>query len=216
MNLNPLWQGIGLGLSLAILMGPAFFTLIQTSIYRGLKAGLILAMGVFFSDMTIVILSYLGISQIIDNGKNHIWLGIIGGVILIIFGIYTFYRKLHNENININSEINNLPPKVKKPGNFTYFIKGYVLNIANPFLFIFWMTVVLFVKSQYGNDKSDNLLFFGTMLSVIITTDFIKCFLANKLKKRLKPIIMLWVNKSVGILLILFGIILIIRVFYNF
>lgn len=210
MNLNPIWEGIAGGISLAFLIGPSFFTLIQTSIYRGFKASIILATGIFFSDITLVLLSYLGLSQILGNGNNNIWIGIIGGIILIIFGVVTYYRKPH-QNEQICDE--GLPIKQKNPKNFTYFLKGYVLNIANPFLIIFWMSIVILIKTNYHNDKSDIFLFFSTMLLIVLITDIIKSFVANKIKIYLKPAIMLWLNRCIGILLSIFGIILILRVF---
>jgi len=213
MNFNPLFEGIGFGLSLSVLIGPSFFTLIQTSIYRGFTAGMVLAFGIFVSDITLVILSYFGLSQIMGNENNQLLLGLIGGVLLIIFGVVTFYRKPHPEKIECN---NGLQQKIKQPGISTYFLKGYFLNIANPFLIFFWMSIVIFVNSNYGTDKSDTFLFFTTMLGVVLITDFIKCFVANKLKAYLKPPIMLWLNRIVGVLLVVFGFILIFRVMYEF
>ncbi len=213
MNLNPIWEGIAGGISLALLIGPAFFTLIQTSIYRGLKAGIILSTGIFFSDITLVLLSYFGLSQILGNGNNNIWIGIIGGIILIIFGIVTYYRKPH-QNEQVCDE--GLAVKQKNPSNLTYFLKGYVLNIANPFLLIFWMSIVILIKTNYHNDKSDIFLFFSTMLMVVLITDIIKSFVANRIKSYLKPPLMLWLNRCIGILLSIFGIILIFKVFYTF
>ncbi len=213
MNFDPVWQGVIAGLSLAFLMGPSFFTLIQTSIYRGFKAGIILATGILCSDATLVLVCYLGLSKIINNAKNDVWVGIIGGIVLIIFGIITFYRKPHIEYKDCDGAA--VPIKIKTPRNLTYFLKGYVLNIANPFLLLFWMSILLIVQSNYNNDKSDILLFFSTMLAMSFMLDTIKSFIANKIKKYLNPPKMLWINRTIGIVLLIFGCVLIIRVFYQ-
>jgi threonine/homoserine/homoserine lactone efflux protein len=205
--MNSLFEGIFLGFTLAVLLGPAFFTLIQTSIHRGLKAGLFLAIGIFFSDFCLMILCYLGASQLIYEGKNSLIFGTIGGIILVIYGIYTFRRKLHLENGDI---------VVKKPGAVTYILKGFFLNFANPFIWIFWMGVVVGVTSNYGVYSNQSFLFFSGLLGTTISTDFFKCFISHKIKQHLNPKVLIRVNHVVGIILIIFGIALIIRVLLNF
>lgn len=205
--MHPIIEGILLGLTLAIMLGPAFFTLIQTSIHRGLASGLLLAGGVFLSDLALVLFCYLGATQIIYEGKNSLIFGIIGGIILIIFGIVTFKRKLHTEGQDLH---------LKKPGPLTFILKGFFLNIANPFVWIFWMGVVVGMTSNLGVNSNEVYVFFGSLLFTTLATDFLKCFVSNKIKQYLNPKILSTVNHIVGILLVVFGIALIIRVFLNF
>lgn len=56
---HPLLEGIVIGFTIAILTGPAFFSLIQTSIHRGFRSGLFLAGGIFLSDASLLMLCYL-------------------------------------------------------------------------------------------------------------------------------------------------------------
>ena len=51
--IHPLFEGIIIGLTMAVMLGPALFALLQTSIHRGTKAGVILAFGIFLSDFFI-------------------------------------------------------------------------------------------------------------------------------------------------------------------
>ncbi len=86
-------EGIGLGITLAILTGPAFFALLQTSIRNGYKSGIAFALGVFVSDTTLISLSYLGALNLFSDPKNNFIIGIIGGTILIMFGIFNIFQK---------------------------------------------------------------------------------------------------------------------------
>lgn len=204
--MHPFLQGIILGLTLSVLLGPALFTLLQTSIHRGLKSGLFLAGGIFLSDLSVVYLAFLGALQLINEKNNYIIAGIIGGLILIGFGIYTFYRKVHiDENNNV--------VEIKVPGPLTYILKGYFLNIMNPFVWFFWISAMVGVSANYGDDKHGVVIFFAGTLSAILGSDIFKVFLANKLKQYLKPSMLIRVNHIVGILLMGFGVFLIIRVF---
>ncbi len=82
----PFTEGVILGLTLAIMAGPAFVTIVQTSIQKGFAAGAILVLGIFMSDLSIVTLSYLGATQILTRESNHFYFGVIG---------MSFHRSLH-------------------------------------------------------------------------------------------------------------------------
>ncbi len=207
--MHPLLQGIILGLTLSALLGPALFTLLQTSIHRGLKSGIILAFGIFLSDVSVVYLALLGALQLINQKNNYMIAGLVGGLILIGFGIYTFLHKIHIDE-------NNKAIEVRVAGPLTYVLKGYFLNIMNPFVWFFWISAVVGVSSTYGDDKHGIILFFIGTLSTVFGSDVLKVFIANRIKEKLKANILVRVNHFVGLLLIVFGVFLIIRVFFNF
>ena len=57
-------NGIISGIVLAFLIGPVFFTIIQTSIERGFWSGVFVAIGVSFSDALYILVSYLGLDSV--------------------------------------------------------------------------------------------------------------------------------------------------------
>lgn len=185
------------------------FSLIQTSIHRGLYRGILLASGIFLSDLALVILCYLGALQVFGSERNYIMFGIIGGIILVIFGIVTFLRKVH-----ITPE--NTIIKVKMPGPFTYIFKGFFLNFANPFVWLFWVSVMVTVSSRAGGTTTDTQAFFAGTLITIFSTDILKVLIASRLKRYLKPRVLIFINHAVGILLVIFGIYLVVRTFIHF
>lgn len=207
--MHPLLEGSILGFTLAVMLGPAMFSLIQTSIHRGLYRGMLLAGGIFLSDLSLVWLCYFGAVQVIGNDRNYLMFGIIGGVILVIFGIVTFLRKV--QVTDDNNLIN-----VKMPGPMTYIFKGFFLNFANPFVWLFWVSVMVTVSSGYGSDSWSIRAFFIGCLFTILSTDIFKVIIANRLKRYLKPRILIMINHAVGIMLVLFGIYLVVKTFINF
>jgi len=207
--MHPLLQGIILGLTLSALLGPAMFTLMQTSIHRGVKSGIFLAFGIFLSDVCVVYLALLGALQLINQKNNYMIAGIIGGSILIGFGIYTFLHK-------INIDENNKAIAVRVPGPITYILKGYFLNIMNPFVWFFWISAMVGVSSTYVDDKHGIIIFFIGTLSTVFASDVLKVFISSKIKQHLNANILVRVNHFVGILLIAFGIFLIVRVIVKF
>ncbi len=208
------FEGVLLGLVIAITLGPAFFTIIQTSIDKGFKYGVIIAIGISLSDITIIILCYLGIYQFIDgfDHKYKLYAGIIASIILIGFGIYTYLKKpdiIKRRSPKIFDKKNSKPYK-----KYTYLLKGYFLNIANPFIIIFWLASMSWVSAQAEQGKLLNyiFIFFAGTLITVLGTDLLKSFIANKIKMHLKPRKLLWINRIVGILLVIFGIGLILKI----
>ncbi|MBC8320490.1 MAG: LysE family transporter [Bacteroidetes bacterium] len=199
-------EGTILGFSLAFLFGfgPAFFALIQTGIYRGFIPGLFLAFGIFLNDLLIVTVSLLGATTIMSNTENFSLIGIIGGALLVIFGIVTYLRKTEIEDSEDRSEI-------KVPHPLIYIGKGFLLNAVNPFVWIFWVSIIVSITARFSADTSKLILFFSGTLSVVLLTDIIKTFAAYQFKKFATDKFLILINKIAGIAITLFGIFLIMR-----
>jgi threonine/homoserine/homoserine lactone efflux protein len=206
--IKTLVQGIVLGFTVAVIIGPAFFTLIQTSIHRGFRQGVLLAIGIFFSDLTLVFLCSLGATQVVYEPKQKMILGVVSGIVLILYGAFTFNRKVHDpEDETVQPE--------KLPKHFTYVAKGFFLNFANPFIWIFWVSVVGAVSSTYSDRFTSMVIFLSGTLATMLMTDIVKSFIANKIKKILSIKFMTWLNRVVGIVLIVFGIFMMLRVLFD-
>jgi threonine/homoserine/homoserine lactone efflux protein len=206
-----MFEGIILGITVSISLGPALLALIQTSIKHGVKTGIFLALGIFVSDLFVVVGAYFGATQLVTNQSTHVIFGLIGGGVLLIFGFITATRKVHmTEQVEAIQEI-----KVKNRGVLPYFFKGFILNIANPFLWAFWITSMLAISSSYRGNRIAIILFFSGTLATVLATDILKCFLANKIKVANNPYVRLWINRIVGLIFILFGIFVIISVLWK-
>ena len=124
-------EGLLFGLTLAILLGPIFIVLIQSSMENGSKAGLIAASGIWISDIAFVVLSLTfvqNISPYIHTKGFVFWVGLIGGIVLLGVGLVTFSKK---PVINFDKK------PIGKSGIFGYWLKGFMVNTINPFTFIF-------------------------------------------------------------------------------
>lgn len=209
--LSTLFEGVVLGITLAFLVGPGFVALIQTSIHRGFIHGVQFAIGVVFSDFALIALSYLGALQLLNDADNQFSVGLVGGIILIVFGIVTTTRKSTSIPHSASIEV-----KVRSSRFLKYFFKGFFMNIFNPFLLIFWMGMMGLVTSKHGIGSKEVIVFFIGALSTVFLTDLVKCFIAHKIKRFLNVKVLTWLNRIVGILLIVFGIVLIVRVTVQF
>jgi threonine/homoserine/homoserine lactone efflux protein len=203
--------GLLLGLILSVTLGPAFFAIIQTSIDRGFKRALYVSIGVALSDIALIFVSFFGLTTILHAGHNQVYIAMAGGVILILFGIHTFRKK---PELLIRRSSNFKTPK-GKPGFFTYAGKGFFLNFMNPFVWIFWFGALSGLSQQYTTENLQTyvITFFSGTILVVFSMDLLKSYVGAKIKKYLKLRTQLRINRIVGISLILFGFVLLIRIF---
>ena len=210
--IGPIWEGLILGLTLAFLFGfgPALFALIQTSIHRGLWAGFQLAFGIFLSDATLVALCLLGALQIInETPQNRLAFGVITGVILIIFGIVTFRRKVQIAEDSDGDDN-------RSPNPITMILKGFFLNFTNPFVWLFWILWVTTMTANYQGEPHSVILLFITTLLVILSTDMLKVFGAYKIKRYVTNRFIQWINWVAGVGLCIFGVFLLVKAIVEF
>lgn len=205
-------EGVLLGLGLAVLIGPAFFSLLQTSIERGFKSAFRLSLGIIISDLFLVFFSYLGASRLFEIPNVKDIFGTIGGVVLLGIGTYTFRKK-----VNSLSEISE-GEEIQMPSKWTYLAKGFFMNMANPATWLFWFFWVGVVTSQYSSegevDHAAILLFFTTALLTVLATDILKAFIAHTIKSYFTTHTIKILNKIVGVILFVFGFYLFARSVY--
>ncbi|MDR2907786.1 MAG: LysE family transporter, partial [Bacteroidales bacterium] len=147
--------GISSGLGLAFMLGPAFFSLLQTSINRGLRSAVQLAFGIFLSDVFLVtILLFFGAAIFFDKPMVKEIVGLVGGGILVGIGVHTFLNRGKGFDVEVEAEVEEAQiAKIKMPQQLPpssiFFVKGFVLNLTNPGTWIFWLLYVSAIKSQY-------------------------------------------------------------------
>ena len=192
-----IWQGIlfgsGTGLLIAILLGPVFFVLLQTSIEKGFQIGLMFASGIIFSDSVIFLLAFLGISQF-DPAHVDGLIGGIGGIVLFIMGIVLILKK-PTENKDAQS--------IEVRGSlFRSFMKGFIVNMLNPSGIMAWIAIVGTIRANFNPGPAFITAFFITCMTIIFGTDVLKAFLAFRLKHMVTKTVMVWLNRISGIVLV--------------
>ena len=93
--LDALIKGTTLGLLLAISVGPIVFTVIKQSLNNGLKGGMAFILGIFSSDIFLVICCnfFTQFFKILSNYSTP--LGIAGSALLFLAGVFfLFFKKV--------------------------------------------------------------------------------------------------------------------------
>lgn len=193
-------KGVFSGLVLAVLVGPVFFTLLQTSIERGFLSGVFVAMGIAISDSLYIALSYLGLSGLFNSEKFQVYLSYVGGFIILCFGVYYLFiksRKLVN--------FSNLE-HVEERSSFRLMAKGFIINGFNPMVLLFWIGTISIAKGQLGyTGNREAIIFLASIIVTVFVTDVMKAKLADKLRLILTPGIVKFMNIILGIVMLILG-----------
>ncbi len=203
----PIVQGIGFGLVLAVLLGPVFFALIQTSITKGFTAGAYMAVGIVLSDATCILISYFGLLQFIQQPGTLRIIGIFGGVFMLGYGTFLML----NKRVVAHSPENPIEKNMRLKGGSL--LKGFVLNILNPFAIIYWLGVSSLVSAIPDFGRADKGLFFAGTLGTVLVTDLLKSYGAKKLRRFVTRTVILWLNRISGFVLMVFGLKILFDVF---
>ena len=102
--------------------------------------------------------------------------------------------------------IENEPIELKGFRLFSYFIKGFFLNIINVGTFLFWLGLLVSIAPTLELETSRIIVFFSTVMLGYLILGFIKIVLAKQLSKTLTPPVIYKIRLSVCVLLVIFGI----------
>ena len=201
---------IGFFLSVVVNMGPAFITLVQTSLHRGFRSAAWFATGVILNDAMVVSICILASVQIVMKSSLEAALACIGaGIVLLLFGIFTYRKKAEDRverEVYIEKRTNEVIKKQdQKPAWFVFLAKGFVLNILNPFVWIFWFSAVAMVAGNMGGNKLSTIVFFAIILGTTLFLELMKAWGAAQLKVFFNPQRTIIMNKVAGVLLMLCG-----------
>lgn len=200
MQMDIILNGIVSGIVLAFLIGPVFFTILQTSIERGFKSGVFVAIGVSVSDSMYILVAYLGLIQFMEAENFRHYMAYTGGIILLAFGIYYVFVKSRKL---VNYELQQL-----KPGTnwFKLAGKGFLINALSPMVLFFWIATVSVATTQFGYTTAGNAsLYFASIVLTVFITDVVKAKLADKLRLLITPLFIRVMNIVLGIVLIVFA-----------
>lgn len=202
-----IFKAVVTGLILSMMIGPAFFLLLETSIKKGIRTALFFDFGILTSDLIYISIAYVFYAEVakIMEGHNEL-LKIIGGVLFIVFGVISIIKKPSVKN---QEEIDNSSQSNKD--NWLQFLKGLMLNMANPMVIFYWFSVMALSAKHGANNVFETILFLGIMLTVFFSIDLLKIMGAKKLRPFITDPVLQSLNRITGSILTLFGLVLLLQ-----
>ena len=203
-------KAIVTGFILSIMIGPVFFVLLETSIRKGIRAALSFDLGVLVSDVIYILIAYVFYSEVssLTKGENESLLKLIGGSLFMVYGVITFIKTPKDHS---DQDLGKIMHTTKD--YIMLFIKGLILNMANPMVIFYWFSVMaLGAKTDSTVSFSTQMLIYiGTLLTVFFSIDVLKIIGAKKLRPYINNKVLKSLSHITGSILFLFGIVLLLQ-----
>jgi len=194
------------GFILAFMVGPVFFTLIETSINKGFRAGVVFDSGAIFADIVFIFIAYFSTNKLLDRVKDDPALLIFGGAVLIAYGVISYIK-----NKKAIYKIVRAHNAVEVKRNFgSLFLKGFFLNFINFGVLAGWIGIIIIANTRTTSE--DGVIYFLiTVMAAFILTDLAKIALAKKLKHKMTPRFSFKTKQWVSIIITGFGVFLLLQ-----
>lgn len=203
-----IFSAIGLGFMLSLVfIGPIFFLLIETSFTRGPKHALALDFGVITADLVCIVAAYYASADLVSIIDKHPGFYRITSLFILVYGIIMIVTKT---KMHMPGE-----EKIISQNYVKTFLNGFLLNILNVGVILFWLVTVIGVRNQYPGGES-LILYLAIVIATYLLIDLAKIFLAKQFHYKLTQKLANQIRKGVGIVLILFSIFIFLQSFKMF
>ena len=206
MSSEAITTGIFFGFTLSFSAGPVMFALIQTSIKEGFWRALLMEVGIICSDAFFIIIGVFSLGQWIqdqDEAQNYILAG--GGLALLAMGAIKVASKP-----KIRKHVREMAGEIKTHA-LGLLVRGFLFNTFNPSVILFWLGAVSIVTSKFEGDQPAVAAYFIATLASMFFFDVVKAWFAQKLKGWFSPRRMIYMDKVVGVVFMIFGGVLLLK-----
>jgi len=185
--------GLLFGLSLQLSIGPITLIVINKSIQDNFKEAFKMTLGVALIDALYILLSFFGVSKLLELPRVKEVSNIALAAIIIYFGIRYFL------------DTNRRVPLEQKSCKNSFFC-GLKLTIVNPSTIILWTGVfgTLIATGKLNNTTSIALYAAGCVSSTILFIGA-AAFLCRTVSKMINEDLLTYSNYFTGTILVLFG-----------
>lgn len=201
-------SAIGLGLMLSLVfIGPVFFLLIETSLSRGHRHALALDLGVITGDILLIAIAFYSSHDLLEIIDRHPSFYRITAFIILIYGLYMIMSKTR---MHLAGE-----EKLIASNYFRTFLNGFLLNVINIGVVVFWIITVISIHTQYP-DTGDFVIYMAVVLATFFSIDLLKIYLARLFHDKFSPALVNRIRAIVGSILLIFSIVIFLKSFGMF
>lgn len=201
---------IFLGIILSFTIGPVFFTILEISVSKGFKAAVFFNIGVVFSEIVFFAIAYASTSSLLESIQENPSWKVLGGVLLSFYAGITLLGMYQNKDDVDQYSFN---PKSESPNVIKNMIRGFLLNIINFAVLVFWILVVANYGPGFQDTDYKMVMFFLAIVGTYFSIDLGKIYLAQQLKNYLTKEIIVKIKLAVNVIILIIGLVLIFKGF---
>lgn len=193
-------QGVVLGFGVSVPFGPINILILSAAL-KSFKNALAIGFGVMSADFLYLVLLSFGALAFLQNETLEQGFAIFGFCFLSYVAFLMIRKKPKDLNLDKES---------KQESALKSFFKGFLLNLTNPFVVGFWLSMSVLVAS----DEFAYFMFAGLVCAILIWV-FSLSFIAAKLKGFVTPKILFFINLASALIIEYFAINLLVKTFWS-
>ncbi len=208
-------KGFAIGVLVSAPMGPVGILTIQRTLNKGRWEGFATGIGAGISDLIYALITGYGMSFIVDIIEDRqvaLILKLVGSLLLFIFGVYTF--KSTPKSTSMRDNMPKVPKnthKFKKLSGFAF--SGFAVTVSNPLIVFLYAALYGQFTFILVDNPIPQTLGYVFILVGAITWWFVLTWLVNKARKHFNNNVIWWINRVIGIgVMVVSAIIIIITV----
>lgn len=198
-TLEIIMKGLVVGILASAPMGPVGVLTVQRTLNKGRWYGMITGLGAAVSDIIYAAISLVGMSfvmEFVENPRNMFWFKLIGGVLLMLFGLYTYF----------SNPTENLRPTSKKRGSLMHNgLTGFLVTFSNPLIILLFIALMarfeFVVPEHYWEQGLGYMAIFGGAL----IWWFVLTYIIDKVRSRFQVNTISLINRAIGCVVTLAG-----------
>lgn len=196
MLLITLLKGIAIGVIIALPVGPVGVLCVRRCLFEGALFGFVSGLGAAVADATFGAIAALGLTFVRDWLLDYEdWFGLAGGVFLAAFGMKALFMHRPRE-----------PEPLAGEALFGAFASTYALTIANPITLLSFAAIFAKVGAEAVTGAvAASVLVGGVFLGSLLWWLGL-CFGIAALRNLAGELVMLWLNRISGAILLSSGI----------
>jgi len=197
-------KGLATGLFLQLAIGPVFFYIVNLTLQKSFYDGLVAVLAVTIVDYLYITLSIVGIGKLLENKKTKNVFGIISSLVLIIFGAIIIKGIAANGLFNSSD--------IESVSLLTSFLSVFFLTISSPMTIVFFTSIFTAKAVEYNYTKKELYIFGFSVGSATFLFMGLSVVLFSLLKQSVPIALIQSLNLLVGVVLIGYGVIRIIKI----
>ncbi len=166
--------GVSFGFISSTPLGPINLLIANHYLIRKKLAIVPFVVGIILADVFLAFVAFFGFYKLLEGTKVSAWVGLVGGVLVVAFGIIGIISAFGKEKSAEDVE-RELPKTAKKiSGDF---IKGLALCGLNPGLLLFWISIATLMPGSVEYFTGKTVEFNSThLITVLIGITFGELF----------------------------------------
>lgn len=204
--MNLFLRGLLIGLLFGVPVGAVGTMTIHNTLSGGMRAGLLTGLGSSIADCIYACIGVFGFTMVSDFLLQHqMIIHCCGGVLILLMGLFLL----------VCCTTNGTQPKAISSNNTGYLISSFVVGITNPAAIL----AFLFAFSYFGITPQKNIARGIALVCGVFTGTYLWWFtlsaLTSYLHKRTDDIKQERINRIFGVVLLLFGLVMILQTIFR-